>query len=212
MDVVIASTVLIVTSPVMLATAIYIKLFSRGPAIYASQRVGYAGNEFTMFKFRTMAVGTSDKSHKEHMQSLIQSSDETDSAMSSQCMNKLDDDDARLIPMSSMIRKSCVDELPQLWNVLRGEMSLIGPRPAIPYELEAYHRWHHGRLNAVPGMTGLWQVSGKNRLSFREMVALDIRYAKEMTLLSDVGILARTPTAIVQQIGEYVDSRRSSHV
>jgi lipopolysaccharide/colanic/teichoic acid biosynthesis glycosyltransferase len=113
-------------------------------------------------------------------------------------MSKLRDD-PRIIPFGRLLRNSCIDELPQLINVLRGEMSLVGPRPPIPYEVAEYLRWHNGRFNTVPGMTGLWQVSGKNRLSFKEMVRLDIRYAKECSFGLDVKILLKTPLAILDQ-------------
>ena len=100
------------------------------------------------------------------------------------------------------MRKTCLDELPQLVNVLRGEMSLVGPRPPIPYEVAEYSKWHNGRFDALPGMTGLWQVSGKNRLSFKEMVRLDIRYARDLSIIGDVKILLMTPWAILSELIE----------
>lgn len=210
MDIVGAAFALLILSPFFLAAAVYIKLVSRGPVIYSSQRVGYGAEEFTMFKFRTMEVGGSSATHKEYVKTLIREpgngSDEA-----APPMEKLDAD-PRLIPLAALIRKTCIDELPQLINVLRGEMSLVGPRPCLLYETEDYSRWHFSRFSTVPGMTGLWQVSGKNLLTFREMVALDIRYARELTPFSDVKILVLTLPAILKQIGGYLANRRRNNV
>jgi lipopolysaccharide/colanic/teichoic acid biosynthesis glycosyltransferase len=114
-------------------------------------------------------------------------------------MLKLDGHDPQIIPFGKVLRKTCMDELPQLFNVLRGEMSLIGPRPPLPYEVREYRLWHKERFDALPGMTGLWQVCGKNRLTFREMIRLDIRYAKRVSFPLDLVILLRTPLAILDQ-------------
>lgn len=206
MDISGAAIGLLVLSPFFLAAAVYIKLASRGPVIYSSRRVGYGAEEFTMFKFRTMEVGGSSAAHKEHVKTLICQSD-GGSGEAAPPMEKLDTD-PRLIPLAALIRKTCIDELPQLINVLRGDMSLVGPRPALAYEIDEYEPWHRARLNTVPGMTGLWQVSGKNRLTFREMVALDIRYSREMALLLDLRVLVATVPAILQQIGDFMAIRR----
>ena len=115
-------------------------------------------------------------------------------------MAKLDADNPQIIPFGRILRKLCLDEFPQLINVLCGDMSLVGPRPPIPYEVEEYLRWHKGRFDTVPGMTGLWQVSGKNRLTFKEMVRLDIRYSKNLSFLSDLKILMMTPIAIFSEL------------
>ena len=114
-------------------------------------------------------------------------------------MRKLKND-KRVIPLGNFLRKTAIDELPQLFNVIKGDMSLIGPRPPIPYEVQEYHRWHYGRFDAVPGMTGLWQVSGKNRTTFKEMIRYDIAYSRNMSLRLDARILAGTIPAIVTQI------------
>ncbi len=208
MDIVVSCICFVLLSPFFLATALFIKIVSPGPVFFKSKRVGFGGEEFTMWKFRSMHVNGSEDEHKKYMKKLIReggnSSDRDRVAMAK------NDADSRLIPMAALIRKTCLDELPQLINVLRGEMSLIGPRPAIGYEAEEYERWHCGRLDAVPGMTGLWQVSGKNQLTFREMVALDIRYAREMSLALDIAILLRTPLAILNQLSSYV--RKSKNV
>ena len=120
--------------------------------------------------------------------------------------------DPRLIPLSGLIRKTCMDEIPQFINVLLGDMSLVGPRPAIRYETDEYQEWHRSRLRVVPGMTGLWQVSGKNRLTFREMVALDIRYSREKSISLDLKILVLTLPAILKQIGDWLVERRMKNV
>jgi lipopolysaccharide/colanic/teichoic acid biosynthesis glycosyltransferase len=122
-----------------------------------------------------------------------------DGSTSTSSMTKLDDAPG-IIPFGNVIRKTCIDELPQLINVLLGEMSLVGPRPPVLYKAEQYADWHRKRLEAVPGMTGLWQVSGKNRLSFNEMVRLDIRYSRMKSFGWDVLILLKTPLAILSQI------------
>ena len=115
-------------------------------------------------------------------------------------MLKLDNQDPNIIPFGKFLRNTCLDELPQLLNVLWGDMSLVGPRPPIQYEVAEYSRWHNGRFDAVPGMTGLWQVSGKNRLTFKEMVRLDIRYTRNLSFIGDVKILLMTPLAILSEL------------
>lgn len=193
-----SSTVfLLIFSPVFLAIAIIIKIVSPGPVFYKQQRIGFAGQTFTFLKFRTMCLAADAQEHKQYLAQLIHA--ETDGSEANKPMAKLDHG-PQLIPFGNLLRKSCLDELPQLINVLRGEMSLVGPRPPIPYEVKEYHPWHRGRFNAIPGMTGLWQVSGKNKLSFKEMVRLDILYARERSFWMDIKILFRTPMAIVKQL------------
>lgn len=184
---------LILFSPCFLIIAVMIKVVSPGPVIFKQKRVGLGGEFFNIFKFRTMHENIDTSKHKSYLSKLI-SANKNDSA-DSQPMTKIEDT-AQIIPGAGILRKSCLDELPQLINVLRGEMSLVGPRPAIPYEVQEYAAWHHGRLDCLPGMTGLWQVSGKNLLSFEEMVRLDILYARNISFLSDIKILFKTPFAI----------------
>jgi lipopolysaccharide/colanic/teichoic acid biosynthesis glycosyltransferase len=176
-------------SPLFLLIAVYIKLVSRGKVLFKQDRVGRGGRTFTFLKFRTMHENCDDTAHRAHLTTLIKKAAP---------MKKLDESrDPRIIPGGNLLRKSSLDELPQLLNVLRGEMSLVGPRPCIPYEAKEYLQWHTNRFDTPPGMTGLWQVSGKNRLSFEEMIRLDIAYGKRMSFLFDVGILFRTiPTVI----------------
>ena len=177
---------------------VLIKVGSNGPVLFRQKRVGYRGREFVCFKFRTMRVDAESDSHRRHTQELIRSQSP---------MVKLDARrDPRLIPFGSILRVSGLDELPQLLNVVRGEMSLVGPRPCIPYECEAYEPWHWQRFNAAPGLTGLWQVSGKNRTTFDQMVRLDIEYSQRRSLWMDLGIMLKTVPALW---GQYCDMRQA---
>jgi exopolysaccharide production protein ExoY len=153
--------------PLLLMTAIAIKVGSKGPVLFKQERVGLLGKRFIIFKFRTMIAGADTAVHETHAASLIESN---------RPMTKLDaHGDARLIPFGRRFRAAGLDELPQLINVLRGEMSLVGPRPCLPSEFNRYLPWQRERFLALPGLTGLWQVSGKNRTTFNEMVDLDIQ-------------------------------------
>lgn len=173
------------------AVAAVIKLGSPGPLLFRQRRVGYQGCEFVCFKFRTMAVNAETNSHRQHTQDLIKSKTP---------MVKLDaHKDPRLIPLGSVLRACGLDELPQLLNVFRGEMSIVGPRPCIPYECEAYRPWHWARFDAVPGLTGLWQVSGKNRTTFDQMVELDIQYSQRLSFWLDLKIICKTVPALWRQ-------------
>lgn len=191
LDLIGATVMLVITSPVMLIVALVVKVGSRGPVIFKQLRIGYAGRPFTMWKFRTMRVDTSPRSHSDYIHGLIGTP---------QPMVKIDDD-LPLIPLGKLLRKTYLDELPQLVNVLRGEMSLVGPRPSISYEEQDYLRWHRERLRARPGMTGLWQVSGKNRLTFDQMVRLDIRYSRRPSLWMDALILVKTLPLVLIESG-----------
>ena len=198
MDIVGALIALVVLSPLLLLVALIIKTVSQGPVFFKQQRVGYAGETFSMWKFRTMRLNVDSSVHQQHVAKLINGSGRND--VSSQMpMTKLDND-SQIIPFGKILRKTCLDELPQLINVLRGEMSLVGPRPPIPYEVENYLQWHYGRFDAIPGMTGLWQVSGKNWLTFDQMVRLDLQYWRKKSSWLDIKILLKTPSAIISQI------------
>lgn len=193
-------SLIIALSPALLILgaflALLVKLGSPGPVFFRQRRVGYRGHEFVCFKFRTMRVNADADSHRRHTQELIRSQTP---------MTKLDARrDPRLIPLGSVLRVTGLDEMPQLLNVLRGEMSLVGPRPCIPYECEAYEPWHWRRFDAVPGLTGLWQVSGKNRTTFEQMVLLDIEYSKRLSPWLDLKILLKTIPALW---GQYCDQR-----
>ena len=180
-----------------LAISVLMKLTSPGPIFFRQERIGYRGRRFMCFKFRTMHVGADSRVHQTHCDYLIQSNAP---------MVKMDArGDSRLIPGAWLIRASGLDELPQIINVLRGEMSLVGPRPCVPYEFEKYQPWQHERFNAVPGLTGLWQVSGKNRTTFEEMMRLDIDYSRNVSWWLDLKIILMTVPALVLQIR---DTRR----
>jgi len=185
---------ILIASPFVLllgsALAVVIWCGSRGPIFFRQRRVGYMGQEFLCYKFRTMHVGAETESHRGHTTHLIKSGTP---------MKKLDADDPRVIPLGSIIRATGLDELPQLINVLRGEMSLVGPRPCIPYEYEMYTTEQRRRFEGVPGLTGLWQVSGKNRTTFNRMIQLDIEYAETKNLWMDLRIIAMTIPALVVQ-------------
>jgi len=200
-DMSVASLMLLALSPLMLVVATLIKLSSRGPIFYTQDRVGEGGKTFKFIKFRSMHVNNDDTIHREYARQWIE-----------QGKAAHDDDgekvykikkDPRLIPIGGFIRKYSVDELPQLFNVLQGDMSLIGPRPPIPYEVEVYREWHRRRLDGPQGITGLWQVSGRNRLSFDEMVKLDIEYIENWSFALDLKILWRTIGAVLWQHRAY---------
>jgi lipopolysaccharide/colanic/teichoic acid biosynthesis glycosyltransferase len=174
--------------------ALIVRLGSSGPVFFRQKRVGYKGKEFVCLKFRTMHVNAETESHQQHARNLIKSQSP---------MMKLDQvRDPRVAPFGRILRACGLDELPQLINVLRGEMSLVGPRPCIRYECEAYEPWHWQRFDAAPGLTGLWQVSGKNRTTFDQMVRLDIEYARRQSLWLDLQIIARTLPALWQQYSD----------
>jgi lipopolysaccharide/colanic/teichoic acid biosynthesis glycosyltransferase len=189
LDLVISLAVIILSSPLLILITLYIKIVSPGPVIFKQQRVGYKGKIFTFYKFRTMKVNNDASNHQSYVKSLINSE---------KPMEKLDHGkDPRIIPGGKILRKTSLDELPQLFNVLKGDMSLIGPRPCIIYEAREFDRWHKQRFDVLPGLTGLWQVSGKNRLTFKQMIRLDILYGKRMSLLTDLKIFILTiPTVI----------------
>jgi len=198
MDVVGSLLGILLLSPLFLLIAILIKVGSRGPAFFSQERTGHGGKQFICFKFRTMEVDADISRHRDHVRKLIKSSA---SNGGEKPLVKLDSSgDSRIIPLGRIFRQSGLDELPQLINVLRGEMSLVGPRPCLAYEAEEYFLWQRRRFDAVPGMTGLWQVSGKNKTTFAEMVRLDIAYEERKSFWLDVKLLLGTLPAIVVQV------------
>ena len=187
--------------PVMLVLGILIKTVSPGPALFRQERIGYKGRRFTCFKFRTMLVNADTGVHQGHLNRLMDSNVP---------MKKLDAaGDPRLISCGLLLRTLGLDELPQIFNVIRGDMSLVGPRPCVAYEYENYSPHHRHRLDAVPGLTGLWQVSGKNRTTFEKMVELDIFYATNKTLLLDLKIISKTIPAIISQTKDIKDDSKA---
>jgi exopolysaccharide biosynthesis polyprenyl glycosylphosphotransferase len=190
-----ASFLLIVLSPVMLLVAALIRMTSKGPVLYSQKRVGRDGKIFKFYKFRSMYLDNRDKSHRKFMEQVIQNG-QGEKSNKRQVIYKMKDD-PRITPIGRWIRRFSIDELPQLINVIIGDMSLVGPRPAVPYEVEKYAERHKKRLQALPGITGLWQVSGRNRLSFEEMVDLDIHYIENWSVSMDIRIFFKTIAAVL---------------
>jgi lipopolysaccharide/colanic/teichoic acid biosynthesis glycosyltransferase len=188
---------LIVAAPIFGAIALAVKLSSAGPVLFRQRRVGQYGAGFTFLKFRSMYADNDPRVHEEYVKSLI-AGKVTDAAKGTgKAVYKLAND-PRITPIGAWLRKTSLDELPQFLNVLLGEMSLVGPRPPIPYEVAAYDIWHRRRLLAVkPGITGLWQVTGRSRTTFDEMVRLDLQYAKSWSFWLDIKLLIMTPWAVI---------------
>ncbi len=200
MDVAGASFALLVFSPLFLLIAVAVKLSSKGPVLFRQPRIGQFGRRFTFLKFRSMFVNNSADIHKEYVRKLIAGNADQKGRDG---VFKITDD-PRVTPVGRFLRRTSLDELPQFVNVLIGEMSLVGPRPPVPYEVEAYDVWHRRRLlEARPGITGLWQVNGRSRTKFDEMVRLDLQYARKQSLWLDLKILLRTPAAVVSGDGAY---------
>jgi exopolysaccharide biosynthesis polyprenyl glycosylphosphotransferase len=190
-DLVIAILTLAILSPLWLLIALLIKLDSRGPVFYKQERVGMDGRVFLFYKFRSMRTDTDDARHREFQRKYIKGLPDSNLGEEGRPAYKLRTDE-RVTRLGRIIRKTSLDELPQLFNVLRGDMSIVGPRPPIPYEVESYELWHRKRLDMKPGITGLWQVSGRNRLPFDEMVRMDLYYIENWSLLLDLKIILQT--------------------
>ena len=190
-DIICALFGIIILSPVFLSTALLIKLTSHGKILFVQERNGYKGKIFKMYKFRSMI------NNAEKLFSVVESMNEV-----SGNMFKIKED-PRITPVGRIIRKTSIDELPQLFNVLKGEMSIVGPRPPIPREVVKYDAWHGLRLSVKPGLTGLWQVSGRNQVGFEEMVRLDLKYIRERSLKRDFEIIVRTIPVILGDLNAY---------
>jgi lipopolysaccharide/colanic/teichoic acid biosynthesis glycosyltransferase len=189
--------------PVMALVSAWTLLVSPGPLLFRQERVGYRGRRFVIFKFRTMHVNVETQSHESYVAALIKSD----------CpMTKLDCLDSRLIRGGRVLRALGFDELPQLFNVIRAEMSLVGPRPCTPREFQRYKPAEKKRVNAPPGLTGYWQVNGKNRTTFSEMIAMDILYSKNMSVWMDLAIMLRTAPAIALQVFESLSRKTATKI
>jgi exopolysaccharide biosynthesis polyprenyl glycosylphosphotransferase len=193
MDIVLASIMLVAALPVMLLLAMAIKLDSPGPIIFRQTRVGRGGRRFTFYKFRSMYHNSDPQVHQQFVRNLINGNH-------SGKIYKLAED-KRITRVGRFLRRTSLDELPQLWNVLKGDMSLVGPRPPIPYEVAEYKEWHKQRLTVTPGLTGLWQVTARSSVSFDEMVALDLEYVRRQSLALDIKILLLTIPAVLSGRG-----------
>jgi lipopolysaccharide/colanic/teichoic acid biosynthesis glycosyltransferase len=197
LDIIIALSMVIILAPVMLVVAIAIKLDSKGPIIFRQTRIGKNHQPFTFYKFRSMCHNADSTVHKQFVQSLINGK-----TAESRCNGtyKLTTD-KRITRVGKFIRKASLDELPQLFNIIKGDMTLVGPRPPIPYEVAEYKDWHHRRLDVTPGLTGLWQVEGRSLVSFDEMCAMDIAYVERRSLLLDLVLMVETIPVVLSGRG-----------
>jgi len=186
--------------PLMLLLMLLTRIASPGPVFYRQKRVGLGGRHFLIWKFRTMKVNTETQTHERYFEDLMRTN----------CvMTKLDArGDPRLAPFGRILRATGLDELPQIFNVLSGDMSLVGPRPCLPNEFANYQPWQRERVTGLPGLTGLWQVNGKNKTTFNEMIRMDVFYLNNMSLLLDLKIMLRTGTAIAREVLESQQARR----
>ncbi|HVZ18819.1 MAG TPA: sugar transferase [Terriglobales bacterium] len=195
---------LLLLSPFLLAIGIAVKMTSKGPVFFRQQRIGQYGRPFTFLKFRSMHASNNHAVHQEYVKQFIAGAANCNQAANGNKTTFKLTNDPRITPLGRFLRKTSLDELPQLINVLKGDMSLVGPRPPIPYEVNCYDIWHKRRLLAVkPGITGLWQVNGRSRTTFDEMVRLDLQYGETWSLLLDLKILINTPRAIFSGDGAY---------
>jgi lipopolysaccharide/colanic/teichoic acid biosynthesis glycosyltransferase len=201
LDIVGSAACLVALSPLFFLVSALVKLTSKGPVFFRQERVGQAGRPFTMLKFRTMHVNVDERVHQKYVESFIQPG-KTAGAGKNVVFKIVDD--PRVTPVGHFLRKSSLDELPQFWNALKGEMSLVGPRPSLAYEVARYKGWHRRRvLEVKPGITGLWQVTGRSRTTFDEMVRLDLRYVRNHSMWADLKILLATPWAVISGEGAH---------
>ncbi|HKY13393.1 MAG TPA: sugar transferase [Microthrixaceae bacterium] len=194
-DVVGASVALLVCSPLLLFAIVAIRITSRGPALFRQVRIGAMEEPFTCIKLRTMYANSDDDAHRRYVQRLFELGGRAAFGADEQVFKLADD--PRITPVGRWLRRTSLDELPQLWNVLRGEMSLVGPRPMLPFELELLEPWQRERFRVRPGLTGLWQVSGRSRIPADEGMLLDVQYARTRDTALDLRILARTPKVLL---------------
>ena len=201
-DITFAGTLIVLLSPLLLAVAVAVRLDSRGPALFRQRRVGFHEREFTLFKFRSMRLDADPRGHQEYVTALINGGDNAEQNPDGgrKDLYKLAVDN-RITPVGRWIRQWSLDELPQLFNVLLGHMTLVGPRPAIPYEVAEYPTWYLQRFSVKPGLTGYWQVSGRSERTYEEMVRLDIEYTKRRSLALDLSILLKTPWIVLTRKG-----------
>jgi len=204
MDIVGSVVALILFCPLFALIALTIKLTSKGPVLFKQTRIGQYGTIFTFLKFRSMMPANDPGIHREYVKRFIIGEVDSDRSGRSQNVVYKIQEDPRITRVGKFLRKTSLDELPQFINVLKGDMSLVGPRPPIPYELEVYHAWHRRRvLEVKPGITGLWQVDGRSRTKFDDMVRMDLRYARMWSPWLDLMILLRTPRAVLSGDGAY---------
>jgi lipopolysaccharide/colanic/teichoic acid biosynthesis glycosyltransferase len=198
LDLVLASGCLILLSPLLVVVAVVVRLTSPGPALFRQSRLGRGQKPFVLYKFRTMYNGSSDDVHRQYVAQLLTLDQPATGGRRG--LYKLEDD-ARITKVGRLLRRTSIDELPQLFNVLRGDMSLVGPRPALPWESELIGTAHARRFLVTPGLTGLWQVSGRNSLTMKEGLDLDIEYVDRRSFTLDLSILARTVPVVLSTTG-----------
>jgi lipopolysaccharide/colanic/teichoic acid biosynthesis glycosyltransferase len=198
-DLALSSVLILLLGPLLIGIALAIRLDSRGPALFRQRRVGHREREFTLYKFRSMRVDADPRGHQEYVTALIKG-ENTSQEKGGENLYKLAVDN-RITPVGRWIRRWSLDELPQLFNVVKGDMTLVGPRPAIPYEVSEYPGWYRERFSVKPGLTGYWQVSGRNERTYEEMVRLDIEYAERRSLGLDLLILLKTPWVVLSRKG-----------
>jgi lipopolysaccharide/colanic/teichoic acid biosynthesis glycosyltransferase len=202
-DVVVSLLVLVFGFPFFLAIALMIKITSRGPVFFRQRRVGCNGSTFILYKFRTMRVGIDDKVHREFTKNFINGDGmHTELDRNGDNVYKLTND-PRVTGVGNFLRRVSLDELPQFINILKGEMAIVGPRPSLPYEYDCYKDWHKLRVKVKPGLTGLWQVSGRSTVTFDEMVKLDLYYIESWTMLMDIKIMFKTLPVMLAGTGGY---------
>jgi exopolysaccharide biosynthesis polyprenyl glycosylphosphotransferase len=200
-DIAISSVTLIFVSPLLALIAAWIRLDSKGKVFFLQERVGMDGRVFLCYKFRSMLQDADEDVHREAYEKNIVGEAAANAGDANAPVYGKVKDDARVTRAGKFLRRSSLDELPQLFNVLKGDMSVVGPRPPIPYEVEAYQLWHRKRLDMKPGITGLWQVSGRNRLTFDEMVRTDLFYIENWSLWLDLKIILLTLPAVFRGDG-----------
>jgi len=224
LDCALALLAIAVLAPVLLVTALLVRLTSRGPAIFLQERVGFGGRHFKMYKFRSMYINSDDRLHQLAYEQFLRGErthGKVDGALLAARVQETEEQastkitapakprrsgvprDPRITPLGYLLRRTSIDELPQFFNVLRGEMSLVGPRPPIPYEVGLYQSWHLGRLDTLPGITGLWQVHGRSRVTFDQMVQMDLEYIQKQSFWYDVKLLLLTIPAVLSRKGAY---------
>jgi lipopolysaccharide/colanic/teichoic acid biosynthesis glycosyltransferase len=203
LDILISISVIVLGFPFFLAISIFIKLTSKGPVFFKQERIGENGEPFVLLKLRTMRIDADDSHHKEFCEQFIKGNLEEEEVSNGDASVYKIVDDPRITGIGKFLRKSSLDELPQFINILKGEMTLVGPRPPLKYEYKHYDNWHKLRLKVRPGLTGLWQVSGRSSVSFQEMVMLDLYYIENWSLMMDIRIVLNTIPVMLKGSGGY---------
>jgi len=203
LDILISVSILVISLPFILAIAVIIKCTSKGPVLFKQERIGKNGKPFMFLKLRTMKYGSSDRQHRKFCKDFIEGKLSGGSSEGTGNKTYKIVDDPRVTGVGRFLRKSSLDELPQFLNILRGDMTLVGPRPSLKYEYKYYNDWHKRRVAVKPGLTGLWQVSGRSNVSFQEMINLDLYYIENWSIILDIKIILRTVPVVLFGKGAY---------